>query len=265
MNQGTARRSAFTLVELLMVISILAVLGAMSLTLIRGARHDANAARTETQIRRIKAFIEARLEDYAVRVLPYRLRDYDVGGTPLTPAQISELRNRILVEYIRAEMPCRLEQVSAPVLPPFNRFPSPQFITDYATVGRPLVPGPGTSLLIDEMRNDPPALVRRMSNKKLSLATTANEQAECLFEIMNSYNDYGSSGMDFIFSEEVRDVDNDTYREILDAWGDPLEFTIHVGTDESSDLSTTDPVLIDLMKQQGPLAVHVDVTSIHLD
>jgi prepilin-type N-terminal cleavage/methylation domain-containing protein len=264
MNQGTARRSAFTLVELLMVISILAVLGAMSLTLIRGARHDANAARTETQIRRIKAFIEARLEDYAVRVLPYRLRDYDLGGTPLTPAQISELRNRILVEYIRAEMPCRLEQVSAPGLPA-NRFPSPQFISDYATVGRPLVPGPGTSLLIDEMRNDPPALVRRMANK-LSLATTANEQAECLFEIMNSYNDYGSSGMDFIFSEEVRDMDMDNDNpEILDAWGDPLEFTIHVGTDESSDLSTTDPVLIDLMKQQGPLAVHVDVTSIHLD
>ena len=162
-------RAGFTLVELLMVISILAVLGGLALSMIGGARHDANAARTETQIRRIRQFIEARLEDYQVRILPYRLNQYSIGGVPLLRDQIRSLRNRILIEYIRAEMPCRLDpssvndQVSDPILPT-NKFPSGHFITDYGTVDRPNTPPiPPPILLVDEMKNNPPALVTRMA------------------------------------------------------------------------------------------------------
>ncbi len=273
------RRNGFTLVELVMVIAIMAILGGLALSMIGGARHDANAARTETQIRRITHFIEARLEDYAVRILPYRLSQYSSPVIPVTPfltrQQIAELRNRILIEYIRAEMPCRLSQVSAPGTPT-NNFPSTQFVTDFGTpllnvVDRAnTLPVPPRILLIDdEMKLAPPSLVKRMATK-LNAASASNEQAECLFEILNSHNDYASSGMDFIFAAEIKDTDGDGHNEILDAWGDPLQFTLHVRTDEPTvlvpglGLDTMDPTLIDYMNKEGPLSVHFDVTSVNL-
>ena len=277
------RRNGFTLVELVMVIAIMAILGGLALSMIGGARHDANAARTETQIRRITHFIEARLEDYAVRILPYRLQEYSIGGVLLTRQQIAELRNRILVEYIRAEMPCRLDpvnvdQVSDPMPPALSasNFPSAQFIAEFGTpptyeVDRAnSVPVPPRIRLVDdEMKLAPPSLVKRMATK-LNTASATNEQAECLFEILNSHNDYASSGMDFIFAAEIKDTDGDGHNEILDAWGDPLQFTLHVRTDEPTvlvpglGLDTMDPTLIDYMNKEGPLAVHFDVTSVNL-
>ncbi len=272
-------RNGFTLIELLMVIAILAVLGGLALSMIGGARHDANAARTETQIRRITHFIEARLEDYAVRILPYRLQDYSINVPPLSPLtrqDIAKLRNRILIEYIRAEMPCRMTQVSPVPVPPANNFPSPQFVTEFGTIERPNTPPvpPPIFLVADEMQMNPPSLVKRMASKldgallgnvaDLADNNVIQDQAECLFEILNSHNDYASSGMDFIFAAEIKDTDGDDHNEIVDAWGDPLRFTLHIRTDETSDLDTSDMTLIDYMNKEGPLAVHVDVTSVNM-
>ncbi len=279
MNQNTISRRAdgathraFTLIELLMVISILAILGALTLSMIGGARYDANAARTEAQIRRIKQFIQSRLEDYSVRKLPFR---------PASPNRLWA-RNRILIEYIRAEMPCRLNQLAVyPSLHFTDDFaPAPAFATHFANAD------------IGTMTSNVPALRTRMI-RELGGASTANEQAECLFEILNSHNDYGSSGMDFIFRAEIGNTDADDNLEILDSWGDPLRFTLHIGDDAlirdpddgpptpydpsfdplgdpsfnppSPPIPPAPPALPHdydlLMATDGPLAVHIDIYS----
>jgi hypothetical protein len=96
------------------------------------------------------------------------------------------------------------------------------------------------------------------------------DQAECLYEILNSHNDYSSSGMDFIFRSEIGDTDGDDHLEILDSWGDPLLFTLHMHDhegdtlDDYDDEGTPSDPSDDGMNTEGPLAIHVDVTSINI-
>jgi hypothetical protein len=169
----------------------------------------------------------------------------------------------VLIEYIRAEMPCRLDQVSDPT-PPMNNFPSAHFVADFGAIDRPNPRPPFIPpriLLVDEMKNEPPALVLKMA-RELTGASTINEQAECLYEILNSQNSYASSGMDFIFAAEVGDTDNDGHLEILDSWGDPLLFTLHTHDHETDTLDVYDAD--GAMDKEGPMAVHVDVTSANI-
>lgn len=231
-------RRAFTVIELLMVISILAILGALTLSLIGGARYDANAARTETQIRRIKTFIQERLEDYAVRMLPFR---------PQSPNK-AWARNRILIEYVRTEMPCRLSQLAT--------YPSAHFTNDFNTDAVNFDPAD-----IGSLTANVPSLRSRMV-RELGGASPTNEQAECLYEILNSHNNYDSSGMEFIFRGEIGDKDNDGHLEILDAWGDPLEFTLHMHDHEGETLDNLDSD--GAMNSEGPLGIHIDVTSVNI-
>lgn len=249
MRQWTCKRSiswparrGFTLIELLMVITILAVLGGLALSMIGGARHEANAARTETQIRRIKQFIDARLEDYTVRMLPFR---------PASPNK-QWARNRILIEYARTEMPCRLSQITGAASYPSAHFQS-DFNTD--TVNFDMAD-------IGTLNSNVPAMRTRMIRELIAApaATTANEQAECLYEILNSHNDYGSSGLDFIFRGEIGDKDGDGHKEILDAWGDPMMFTLHMLDQEANTLDDFDTS----MNTDGPISIHVDVTSVNM-
>lgn len=256
-------RVAFTVIELLMVISILAILGGLALSLIGGARYDANAARTETQIRRIKTFIQARLEDYAVRMLPFR---------PQSPNK-QWARNRILIEFVRSEMPCRLDHLT---------IPSAHF-TQHFNDTTPTPPPPPihfSPLDVVTMMSDVPALHSRMVREltggllgdvaDLADDGVIQDQAECLYEILNSHNDYDSSGMDFIFRGEIGDTDNDNHLEILDAWGDPLLFSLHMHGHEGSTLDDYDDegtptdATDDAMNIEGPLAVHIDVTSVNI-
>jgi hypothetical protein len=88
------------------------------------------------------------------------------------------------------------------------------------------------------------------------------DQAECLYEILNSHNDGERSGLDFIFHNEIGDTDNDGHKEILDAWGDPLQFTLHMHDHEGDTLDTPDAD--GAMNTEGPIAVHIDVTSVNM-
>ena len=62
--------SAFTLVELLIVIAIIGVLTAMSLSLLGSASNDAKVSATQARMSQITSILQLQMEDYEVRRLP---------------------------------------------------------------------------------------------------------------------------------------------------------------------------------------------------
>ena len=79
-------RRAFTLIELLIVIAIIGVLTAMSLTLLAGASNDAKISATQSRMSQITAILQLQMEDYEVRRLPItnRVLSASVSYTHLT-------------------------------------------------------------------------------------------------------------------------------------------------------------------------------------
>ena len=54
--------------------------------------------------------------------------------------------------------------------------------------------------------------------------TSANQGAECLYLILSTMRDGDKSALDFFQSDEVGDTDGDGMNEILDGWGQPIQF-----------------------------------------
>lgn len=105
------RSSAFTLVELLVVISIIAILSAMSFEALQLAREAARERSTQATIAKLNNIILRRYESYVTRRVPIRIPP----GT--TPHDAAVIRLAALRDLMRMEMPERWNDVSdAPVL-----------------------------------------------------------------------------------------------------------------------------------------------------
>ncbi len=96
-------RQGFTLLELLLVISAIAVLSTMALVIMRGVQEDARASRTRTIIQRCQAVLQSRLDAMETRMMPFRADQIEPGANL---AQNRHLRSRTLVEWLRSELPC---------------------------------------------------------------------------------------------------------------------------------------------------------------
>ncbi len=115
-------KKAFTLVELLIVIAIIGVLTAMSLTMLAGASNDAKISATQARISQITSILQLQMEDYEVRRLPISNRVLDAfvgmnriaidGGTaPRNDRlQLKYLRRQVLMALIDSEMPRPVRQ-----------------------------------------------------------------------------------------------------------------------------------------------------------
>ena len=103
--------SGFTLVELLLVISILAVLASLSLVVIAGAQTDARRSATQSRISLVQSMLQQRVDDFQVRRIPLKLFEFESFDPATNQVETiirpdaRELRNRILLEYIKTEMP----------------------------------------------------------------------------------------------------------------------------------------------------------------
>src|SRR4051794_29601019 len=99
MRRSASQRRAFTLVELLVAISILAMLAALSLSMLRNVAEYARIDRTRTQIARIDTYIMERYNSYLTRTVPIR----PPAGT--SPQQAALLRLYAVRELMRLELP----------------------------------------------------------------------------------------------------------------------------------------------------------------
>jgi len=247
------RGTGFTLIELLLVITILAILSSLALVVIGGAQNDARKAATQSRISQIHAMLQLRFEDYEVRRIPLRLFDYSGGYDNSNMAYYAidrpaaqELKRRIVVEYINTEMPRDVGDVA-------TIFPTQRLAAllqaDINQDKLIYIPDDSRNILID-LQERPPALATRFvgsvyPDPPLPLPYPLEERirtsSEYLYLILQMTDYEGTPAIDFLGASAFGDTDNDGFFEIVDAFGNPMEFAIEMYDKNGTLMVMVDP------------------------
>lgn len=223
-------RTAFTLIELLLVIAIIGVLASLGFSLIGSAERDALETRTQAGIERISNVLNRKLEDFRYRTLPVRM---PVGSQP---EDVRLLHLQAMAELLRVEFPFLLVQVD-----PLVTFPQNNSLP-VNSVSPPLIR---------------PNIVSRYY-QRVGTATPEFQDAELLYAILSlNFDEFGQPLSAVLREREIGDTDGDGCMEVLDAFGDPLNFRIGdtLGREvllaqQSPALALDDPEFV-----QGPLPI----------
>jgi prepilin-type N-terminal cleavage/methylation domain-containing protein len=190
--------TAFTLVELLVTVSIIAILASLLLGALYTAQDQARAIKTKSTIAKLNTIIMARWETYKTRRVPITIP----AGTQ--PNVAAAMRLAALRELMILEMPERNTEI-------------PDLSDTQVTLNNVGVSGNTISI--------PRPSVSYAYKRRLG--TPADNQyasAECLYLIVtNSQND-DENGRESFGESEVGDIDNDGRSEFHDAWGNPISF-----------------------------------------
>ncbi len=266
-----APRTAFTLVELMVVIAVIALLASMVLVALWGAQQEARIDRTRSQITRLNQLIMSQWESYQTRPLPVRT-------VPLLSDTASPQRSRarqrldIMRELMRMEMPDRVADIEDE--PYYGNaklgFKRTTLSRAYLRRANALF-GP---LSFRPMVN--PLDPNEERSYDLSSWNKAHQGAECLYLIVSMLNDDETEALSFFRDDEIGDVDGDGMREFIDAWGNPLVFlrwplglqirpwwgatsadahTFLPSTPDSFDLSRADPLWNDGSDTNDPFTL----------
>ena len=208
----TARRNAFTLVELLISILIVSILSGLVLFTMTGAMEVAYREKTRSQIVKLDRVISGLWNSYFSRRI---FLDVDSVIDPLSPEfqgdleaakNLRNFRNQrrldALRELLRTELPDRKADVEDPPADSSGRSAVAQAYYDFA----------------DSVEREPP------EENGIRGWNIAYQGAECLYMIITLNARPGPRGFTILSDDEVGDVDDDGMPEILDAWGNPIEF-----------------------------------------
>lgn len=230
----------FTLVELLVAITIISILGALILGVAATATGTARESRTKSQITQLHSLLVERYDLYRTRRVELDTRDRDDNKTPdwldrynvertgidlmeLDPRQVTAAgRVAALREMMKIEMPDRWSDIVGTAIPT-----SPMRIT-----GRPALFLEDEPALWNTYARAYNRIVPNQPNPHINTVTgqvntrddiLANQGAECLYlVIMNATGDGEARGL---FQEaDTGDTDGDGALEFLDAWGQPITY-----------------------------------------
>jgi prepilin-type N-terminal cleavage/methylation domain-containing protein len=201
------RTAGFTLVELMVVLVVLAMLAALTLSGLAATRDRAKADKTRSTIRKLNGIVIPQYESYLNR----RVR---LGGSAF---ETSLWNSGASPSYIRGASPTITPSTSAPA----NRLWGLRLVMalempdQWADVA-PNVPIPSWAVT-------PP--VARYAAYKAGVGTpsTAYESAECLAMLVVR-GGFDADAIESFRADELGDVDKDQCPEILDGWGRPIGF-----------------------------------------
>jgi len=224
-----AARRAFTLVELLITMLIIAILASIFLGALSEAEEAARVARTQSLVNKLHNMVMARWDAYRTVRLPINVDAKSVNGqqSQLFDSSVDIVRFRqnvarrrmfALREMVRLEMPDRYDDIDP------SQFRQVMLI-------RPVDDKPVRTAIWY-------AYQRRMASAKAARSNTANmspaqfinyaaaqfESAECLFLVATTNSDSSEVSSEHISAQDWGDTDQDGMPEFLDAWGKPIEF-----------------------------------------
>lgn len=188
-------RRAFTLIELLIAIAIIGILAAAILFVMSGAQEQARKARAKSEVIRIYSNIARKFGEYSSRPVPIRIPPGTSGNAA------AQMRLNAVRELMRLEFPERREDIDK------------------------RNPGYGMNSLLTVPS------VARGYQRRIEQATASHndwtpeyEGAECLWLILAGTRDGDGVALDGFSASEIGDVDQDGMKEILDPWGQPIEW-----------------------------------------
>lgn len=257
MNLKTSRlRKGFTLTELLLVITIMLTLAAMSLGVMRSAQEDARAAGTESRILTIEMLLLQEMEEYQVRRLPISndlLTSYvmanRLSSTVPVGVQVKNLRRRIMADIIRSEMAGwyladSTDPTSFANSPDLGVFPTRNTSALASPYGSPFTftffdwlndqyPNPVGGLLLSELLEQDRYVTGRIRYwRRFNGDVTFDLPGEYLYQILAQIDADGVSGVEVLGPSAVSDTDGDGHPEIVDAWGESMQLrTLQVALD----------------------------------
>ena len=230
-------RRAFTLLELLMVVTIIGILMSMSVVVMLGFMDQAEEEATSATIQKINRLLEQRTEafdrafkgarkDTASNNMRILLADPNLDGDRsdgifgVKDAVVEILAKKALYRF---EFPQRFDElllfgdpaISVPGLP------QSIYLAISAPAARAKLGLPDTTPLTA------PAIASDVATTFAAGASApATESSELLYFALIESASYGSSSVDSDrFTEnEIRDTDEDGLPEFIDAWGQPLRF-----------------------------------------
>lgn len=253
-------RKAFTLMELLIVVSIVTILAGLAVVGLMAAVQDARASRTRAIIDKIDVLVMERWEEYRTKSIPLRIKAgerpmpepfvdgdgnsrWDIGesytdtnGNGNYDHGAAWLRLAALRELQRTELPDRISDLC-----------NMAELTDISADGNLNAVNNFNGCLLVSLRSMP-SLTRsykRLAERAIEGAngkpwTTEHQGAECLYLILSTMKDHDKSALDYFSTDEIGDTDGDGMKEVLDGWGRPLEFLRWTPGYVSGNLANTD-------------------------
>jgi len=122
-TSASPRRAGFTLVELLVVISIIVILAGIVLGALHAARETARESKTKSMIARLNAIIMQKYESYMTRRVP-------ISTAGMNPNQAAAARLGAIRDIMRAELPDRFADITTA---PITGIPRPAVSQLYLT------------------------------------------------------------------------------------------------------------------------------------
>jgi prepilin-type N-terminal cleavage/methylation domain-containing protein len=225
-------RAGFTLVELLMTISIIAILASLLLGGLYSSQEGARVAKTQATIAKLNNLIMHRYEAFRTRRVPISFVTTGTGGTKNIET-LAGWRVDAIRELMRMELPDHWADVV--YTDGTQAFPAgyPSGSAKYQTVGgRPnVIP---TSLANAYFRKFNAITTANTSagitpaspavTSNTHSPSTVNESAECLYLIATTGMSDEMDERDLFKANEIGDTDKDGAPEFIDGWGTAISF-----------------------------------------
>ena len=212
-----ASRGGFTLVELLIVITIIGILAGLSLGALSSARQTARIAKTKSTIAKLDLLVQQHYASYRTR----RVTIYDGTGQRVNPRSLQNpvaaatIRLHAIRDLMRMEMPERWNDIRNIQSGVDLANPAPITLT-YGTPS-----GPVTKTFMVERPSLSKSYLRKKNAASSPPPGDSYDSAECLYLWVTR----AIPGAREQFAEnEIGNADADDWPEFIDGWGNPIKF-----------------------------------------